>query len=186
MLQHPDLLETLRQAQRFGFFGGRPIEEAVDHSMSFVAALAGGLPAHGPRAVVDLGSGGGLPGLVVADAYRETSVVLVDRREKRTDFLQRAVSRLAFSHVTVIAGDVEAVCREVEAGKRPPFDAVTARGFGPPGMTLRCARRLMSSDGVVVISEPPSGNRWDATLLEELELTSELLGQVRVFRQLPG
>jgi 16S rRNA (guanine527-N7)-methyltransferase len=182
MPQHPDLLETLRQAQRFGFFGARPIEEAVEHSMSFVAALA----LERPDSIVDLGSGGGLPGLVIADACRDTSVLLVDRREKRTDFLQRAITRLGFDHVAVFAGDVDHLCRQVETGRRGPFAAVTARGFGPPDLTLRCARRLVGTEGVIVISEPPSGNRWDAALLDELGLTSELVGQVRVFRLAPA
>ncbi len=177
MPQHPDLLETLRQAQRFGFFGSRPMEEAVEHSQSFVAALAG----QHRSTVVDLGSGGGLPGLVVADAYRDTAVVLIDRREKRTDFLQRASSRLGFDHVSVIAGEVEGLCQMVESGDLAPFSAVTARGFGPPDATLRYARRLVSSQGIVVVSEPPTGNRWNDALLDELGLTSELAGQVRVF-----
>lgn len=178
MPQHPELLETLRQAQRFGFFGSRPIEEAVAHSQSFVEALAG----RELESVVDLGSGGGLPGLVIADAYRDTSVVLVDRREKRTDFLQRASARLGFDHVSVVAGDVERVCQQVESGARAPFSATTARGFGPPDATLRYARRLVPTQGVIVISEPPMGNRWDAVLLDDLGLTSTVLGHVRVFR----
>jgi 16S rRNA (guanine527-N7)-methyltransferase len=182
MPQHPDLLETLRQAQRFGFFGARPIEEAVAHSMSFVAALE----LERPASVVDLGSGGGLPGLVIADAFRETSVVLIDRREKRTDFLQRAIARLGFDHVSVITADVDLVCRRVEAGDRPAFAAVTARGFGPPDITLRCARRLVRADGAIVISEPPAGNRWDASLLDDVGVTGELMGQVRVFRRTSG
>ena len=180
MQPHPDLLETLRQAQRFGFFGARPMEEAVGHSASFVAALATSGPLD---SIIDLGSGGGLPGLVIADSYRDTPVVLTDRREKRTDFLERAVSRLGFQHVSVFAGDVEAICRRVESGGLAPFSAVTARGFGPPETTLRFARRLMSASGLVVISEPPTGNRWDDALLDDLELTSVLLGQVRFFQR---
>ncbi len=179
MPQHPDLLETLRQAQRFGFFGSRPMEEAIAHSAAFVGAFANTEP---PGSLIDLGSGGGLPGLVLADALPTTSIVLTDRREKRTDFLARAVSRLGFDHVTVFAGDVEVVCKQVAAGSRPPFAAVTARGFGPPEVTLRCARRLVSDVGVIVISEPPTGNRWDDTLLAELGLASELVGSVRRFQ----
>ena len=179
MPQHPDLLETLRQAQRFGFFGPRPMEEAIAHSAAFVEAFAGAEP---PESLIDLGSGGGLPGLVLADALRTTSILLTDRREKRTDFLSRAVARLAFDHVAVFSGDVEAICAQVAAGNRPAVAAVTARGFGPPAVTLRFARRLVSDAGVIVISEPPTGNRWDDALLAELGLTSELVGAVRRFQ----
>lgn len=181
MTQHPDLLETLRQAQRFGFFGARPIDEAVEHAAAFVAALADQSPL---TSVVDLGSGGGLPGLVIADAFRETPLVLTDRREKRTDFLSRAVSRLDFRHVTVVSGDVEALCRNVESSEQLAFSAVTARGFGPPEVTLRYARRLLAPGGMIVISEPPTGNRWDDRLLEDLGLASHQHGSVRVFREL--
>ncbi len=182
-MTHPELLETLRQAQRFGFFGPGSVEAAAEHAASYVAAI-GPLPP-GAR-IVDLGSGGGLPGLVVADAYRDAAVVLLDRREKRTDFLVRAVSRLEFGHVTVRCADVRVLIDEVVNGLTPPFDVVTARGFGPPEVTLRAAVALIGSAGRIVISEPPSGDRWPTDLLAELRLESSAVGPVRVFRHPPG
>ena len=87
--------------------------------MRSVSAFSAGGPSRKPRStltgssrrsarsatgtrLVDLGSGGGLPGLVLADAYPERAITLVDRREKRTDFLRRAVRRLGWEHVTVM------------------------------------------------------------------------------------
>lgn len=169
---HPRLIETLREAQRFGFFGDRDIAEAVEHARSFVDAI-GPLPP-GAR-LLDLGSGGGLPGLVVADAYPEATVVLLDRREKRTDFLARAVRRLDWSHVRVVVADARRWMPD--DGRR--FDVVTARGFGPPEFTLRTARRL--TDGVIVVSEPPGDDRWDPALLAELGLVARRVGAVRRF-----
>jgi 16S rRNA (guanine527-N7)-methyltransferase len=176
---HPELIETLRLAQRLGFFGAGPIEDAVAHAGSFVDAL-GELPAE--ARVIDLGSGGGLPGLVVADAFRAASIVLIDRRQKRTDFLARAVRRLGFEHVDVRCADVARAVEAVARGDEPPFDVVTARGFGPPEATLRTARALLVPTGRIVISEPPVGNRWDPALLDELELVGERHGAVRRFR----
>lgn len=176
--QHHDLLETLRQAQRFGFFGARPMEEAMEHSRSFVDAL---VRWGAPDTLVDLGSGGGLPGLVLATALPDTRIVLTDRREKRTDFLARAVSRLGYPNVSVVPGDVEALCRQVESGLLAPYGAVTARGFGPPEVTLRFAQRLVIPGGVIVVSEPPNGDRWDPSVLDELGLIAHPAGQVRVF-----
>ena len=172
------LLETLRDAQRFGFFGDRPVEEAAEHARGFVDALG---PLDPGRRVVDLGSGGGLPGLVLADAYPDCRITLIDRREKRTDFLRRAAMRLGYDHVEVIAGDVVALVDDVRAGVRPAFDAATARGFGPPSATLTLARGLIGSGGRIVISEPPAGDRWNVELLQQLDLTRVAVGHVSLF-----
>jgi len=174
------LLETLRDAQRFGFFGDRPIEEAAAHSMAFVEAIG---PLHTGARVVDLGSGGGLPGLVLAASYRDVAITLIDRRAKRTDFLRRAVKRLAFEHARVITDDVRRLVDAVAAGSSPPFDVVTARGFGPPDVTLQLAAGLIGPDGRIVISEPPTGDRWDSELLVALGLRRLPVGPVSVFRR---
>lgn len=177
------LLETLRLAQRLGFFGAAPMEDAIAHASAFVSAI--GRVAPGTR-IVDIGSGGGLPGLVVATALPEAEVVLIDRRQKRTDFLERAVRRLGLEHTTVRCADVERLADQVTAGAEPAFAVVTARGFGPPAITLRWATRLVARpDGVIVISEPPDRDRWDPELVAALGLTSERLGPVRRFHAAP-
>ena len=173
-----ETIETLRQAQRFGFLGARPVEQAAAHSLGFVNAI--GDLAAGAR-MIDIGSGGGLPGLVLADAFPSCRIVLVDRRQKRTDFLARAVSRLGLEQVTVQCDDVANIAAAVESGTERAFDVVTARGFGPPEVTLRLARRLIADHGVIVVSEPPTGERWDPALLTELCLVSEPVESVRRF-----
>lgn len=174
-----ETLEVLRESQRLGFLGARPVEQAAEHAAAFATAL--GPLADGAR-LIDLGSGGGLPGLVLADLLPRCSILLVDRRQKRTDFLQRAVRRLGHAHVRVREADVAGVAHEVEVGSEPPFDVVTARGFGPPEVTIRLARRLIADDdGTIVISEPPTGERWNKGVLTELGLESERVGPVRVF-----
>jgi 16S rRNA (guanine527-N7)-methyltransferase len=81
----------------------------------------------------------------------------------------------------VRAADVATVARDVDAGTEDPFDGVTARGFGPPETTLRLSRRLIAGTGTIVISEPPTGERWEQALLDELGLEAEKIGPVRVF-----
>ena len=72
---------------------------------------------------------------MLADLLPRCSIVLVDRRQKRTDFLQRAVRRLGHRRTCgCVKPTWPALRSEVEAGIEPPFDAVTARGFGPPEM----------------------------------------------------
>lgn len=172
--------DVLVDAQRIGALGPRPIDDAIDHARAFVDALPPDV-----RRIIDLGSGAGIPGLVVADALHEATVVLVDRRAKRTDALALAVAGLGWrERVSVICADVESLVRNpVHAGS---YDAVISRGFGPHETTLRLSAGLARSGGIVVISEPPAGepNRWSAALVKDLSLTGpERLGPVARFRR---
>ena len=145
------LAEALRTAQRLGAVGrGRAVEDVIAHARGFVAALEV-LPAG--CTVVDLGSGGGVPGLVIAVDRPDLHVLLVDRRRARVDLLQRLVHRLR------VAGGVDVRCADARrlTGERwwVPADAVVARGFGPLAVTLAVARPLLGAGGMVVVSEPP-------------------------------
>ena len=157
-----ELESILRRSQELGFLGERPVDEVIEHARGFVAALQH-LDA-GCR-IIDLGAGGGVPGLVIAHDRPDVRISLLDRRTKRTDFLEQVVRRLGWgARVEVVAMDI---ARFVTSGP-PPFDAVVARGFGPPELTLRWAAALVGPGGAIVISEPPSGDRWDPALLAEL------------------
>lgn len=146
------LHEALGDSQRLGLLGDRPIPEVIEHARGFVEALEGV-----DGAIVDLGAGGGVPGLVIAHDRPDLRVVLVDRRTKRTDVLSRLVRRLGWSErVEVMARDV----RSLAAADGDRFDAAVARGFGPPRTTLALAAALCRPGGLVVISEPPDGDRW--------------------------
>lgn len=149
-----DLTAALTLSQRLGFLGDRPIPEVIEHAGGFVDALD---DVRGR--VVDLGSGGGVPGLVIAQQRPDLALTLVDRRTKRTDFLDRMVHRYRLrDRVSVEACDTDSLIGR-EGGT---FDAAVARGFGPPMFTLETGVKLVRPGGVVVISEPPDGDRWDA------------------------
>lgn len=161
------LHEALGRSQRLGFLGDRPVSEAITHARAFVEAVDGVT-----GRVIDLGAGGGLPGLVIATDRPDLLLTLLDRRTKRTDFLSQMVRRLGVAdRVDVIADDAETALRAGLGG----FDAAVARGFGPPEFTLRIATRFVRPGGWIVISEPPTGDRWTedglAELVTELQLT---------------
>ena len=157
------LVDALLDAQRLGFLGSRPIPEVIAHARGFVRALE----AHdrAVESVLDLGSGGGVPGLVIAHDLPDVRLTLLDRRAKRTDALERLVRRLGWQdRITVACIDVAAFLPD------DLFHAVVARGFGPPEFTLRQAARFVRDGGPIVISEPPEADRWDDRLLAELGL----------------
>ena len=159
------LVDALLDAQRLGFLGSRPIPEVIEHARGFVRALRARENDRVIESILDLGSGGGVPGLIIAHDLPAVHLTLLDRRAKRTDALERLVRRLGWQdRITVACTDVTTFVPD------DPFDAVVARGFGPPEFTLAQAARLVRAGGPIVISEPPGVDRWDDQLLAELGL----------------
>lgn len=76
----------------------------------------------GPR-IADIGSGAGLPGLVIAIARPDYSIALIESRQRKCRFLRQAVIELGLANVTVAAVRIEQ-WRAPEA-----LDAVTCRGY---------------------------------------------------------
>ena len=158
---------VLERSRALGFLGPGAIAEQRRHAEAFTALL----PAE-PALAVDLGSGGGLPGLVLAAALPGTRWVLLDAMAKRTAFLHEMVQELGWQErVDVVTGRAEELARE----RRGTVDVVVARGFGPPAVTAECAAPLLRLGGALVVSEPPgsAGERWPADGLAALGLALE-------------
>ena len=162
------LSDALGDAQRIGMLGQEPLESVIDRSLGFVKSLP-----VGTLDLIDLGSGGGDPGLVIAVCCPEVSITLVDRRAKRTDLLSRLVGRLGLAdRVEVIESDVALLPRRYPGRD---WDVVTSRGFGSPGYTAAHAHGLLRTGGCLLVSEPPesNGDRWRIPEVESVGLVVE-------------
>ncbi|MBT5206717.1 MAG: hypothetical protein HOH21_04505 [Acidimicrobiaceae bacterium] len=121
---------------------------------------------------IDLGTGGGVPGLVLA-TLTANRWILVDRGDRRCTFLRWAVRELDIAdRVEVHAMDAVEVARGDLRGR---VGLVTARSFAAPGPTAECAAPLLAPEGVLVVSEPPGDkvealNRWVTEALGQLGL----------------
>ena len=73
----------------------------------------------------DVGSGAGIPGLVLAAADPDQNLVLIERRQGRCDFLRREVAALELDRVQVLESDVRELVLE-------PFDVVLAKAVANP------------------------------------------------------
>lgn len=163
----PALLAALSTIRDRGPIGEASLEVAIAHADQYVNVI----PADA-RELVDLGSGGGLPGLVIAVRRPDLQVTLVERRATRADLLLRAVGALELSgRVAVVAADVSTV-----AAARPhSFDVVTARSFAAPRITARWAGELLRSGGRLIVSEPPVDDpaRWATSVVDAAGLVDE-------------
>lgn len=180
-----ELRRVLHGIRERGGIGTIDLDDAIEHADRYVALLP-----HSPGRLADLGSGGGLPGLVIAVRRPDLAVVLVERRLTRADLLRRAVSALRLAdRVTVHADDVRRLA-EMESGA---FDVVTARSFAAPLVTAEWAGRLLRSGGVLLVSEPPgegldlgaSSKRWPSDVLARhgLEPGDVVAGIRRIHRR---
>jgi len=171
------LVDALELSRQHGMLGRRPVPEVIAQAERFLPVVADvGRAAtvvddrmatvidDRMATVVDLGSGGGVPGLVVAVRRPDLRLVLVDRRATRTDHLRRLVRRLDLGdRVEVVTADAAALPRLLTA----PVAAVIARGFGAPAEFLRRATAIVPVGGVLAVTEPPRPDprRWPPELL---------------------
>ena len=161
----------LEEARGLGFLGPGPVAGQLDHAGGFAAVVRELFGAGGPGVAGDLGSGGGVPGLVLAMTFPSCHWILVESMVRRAAFLRSAVAELRLGEcVTVVEERAEVVGRSV--GYRGRLDLVVARGFGPPAAAAECAAPLLRVGGHAVVSEPPGGDpgRWPAGDLAQLGL----------------
>ena len=120
---------------------------------------------------VDLGTGGGLPGLVLS-ILTNCQWIFVDRGKRRCQFLKWAVNELnLMEKVTVIEEDAANFGHSIYRNK---IKLVTARGFASPAITAECSAPLLMLGGYLVVSEPPNNeNRWPSSGLDQLGLKKD-------------
>jgi 16S rRNA (guanine527-N7)-methyltransferase len=168
-----ELVAVLEDAQGRGFLGPGPVRRQLQHAQDLAAVLDGVL---GPftGTYLDLGSGGGLPGLALGGIWPEAHGALLDAQRRRCTFLQQAVDRLGLTpRIGVVCGRAESLARHPEL--RANFDLVVARAFGAPPVTAECAAGFLRAGGRLVVSEPPEGEegevasaRWSEEGLAQL------------------
>ena len=159
----------LEDARRRGFLGPEPVQHHLEHSRDLAHAIGGFA-----GTFLDLGSGGGVPGLVLAFTWPDASAVLLDSQQRRCSFLEEAVESLGIEgRVQVACGRAEDLARMPEL--RGTVDLVVARSFGRPAVAAECAVGFLRSGGSLVVTEPPEGTsdlvaRWPSDGLRTLGL----------------
>jgi 16S rRNA (guanine527-N7)-methyltransferase len=145
-----------------GLIGPRERDRLWDRHILNCAALAPLIP---PAAAVgDIGSGAGLPGIVIALLRTDVSMDLVEPLLRRTVFLQEAVDALGLAQTRVVRARAEDLAGQCS------YDVVTARAVAPLPKLLSVVLPLLRPGGQLLALK-------GATAQEELTAAAEQLGR---------
>jgi 16S rRNA (guanine527-N7)-methyltransferase len=115
-----------------------PMQMVTHHLLDSLAAV----PAFaGARNVLDVGAGGGLPGIVLAISRPDMKVSMIDTVHKKTAFLKQVKAELELSNVTVHTMKVQ----ELEVSDK--FDVITSRAFADLTDFLNWSGHLLAEGG---------------------------------------
>jgi 16S rRNA (guanine527-N7)-methyltransferase len=133
-----------------------PTEVARLHMLDAVAALPL-IDAVAPARALDLGSGGGVPGILLALARRGVAWTLVDSVRKKADAMSMFVAALRLSDVEVVAERAEILGRD--PAHRERYDLITARACAALPVLAEYALPLLRVGGVLLA--------WKGALADE-------------------
>ena len=114
-----------------------PMQMVTHHLLDSLAAVSA---FEGAKNVLDVGAGGGLPGIVLAIAQPDMQVSLIDTVHKKTAFLTQVKAELGLKNVTVYTMKVQ----DLKAG---PFDVITSRAFADLSDFVNWSGHLLEEGG---------------------------------------
>jgi 16S rRNA (guanine527-N7)-methyltransferase len=119
---------------------GQTLTHHLLDSLAIVPTLAARAHGEAPLRILDVGAGGGLPGIPLAIALPAAYVTLVDKVEKKAAFLRQVKLELRLPNVDVVHARVEQL-------HGPPFDVILARAFATLLELVRLSRPLVARGG---------------------------------------
>jgi len=125
-----------------GLLGPREVPRLWTRHVLNCAAVADLVPR--PSALIDLGSGAGLPGIVLALLLPDVQVTLLERMERRSLFLDECVQELGLRNAQVYRATAEEVAGKLAA------DVVTARAVAPLDRLAGLAAGLVRPGGLIL------------------------------------
>jgi 16S rRNA (guanine527-N7)-methyltransferase len=115
-----------------------PVQMMTLHLLDSLAAV----PAFvGAKNVLDVGAGGGLPGIVLAITRPDMKVSMIDTVHKKTAFLTQVKVELGLANVTVYTKKVQ------DLQVKTPFDVITSRAFADLSDFIEWSEHLLAEDG---------------------------------------
>lgn len=123
-----------------------PRQMLIQHILDSLSILPH-LPTRADATVLDVGSGGGLPGVVLAIVRPDWQVTLNDIVQKKSAFQSQAKAELGLTNLSVVTGRVESLRPGVEVPKK--FDLIVSRAFAELADFVTLARHLVADGGAI-------------------------------------
>ena len=140
-----DYLDLLLKWNRvYNLTAIRDRETMQTHHINDALAVLEYLPIERDLRLLDVGSGGGIPGIPIAIARPDWHVTLVDSNQKKVAFLTQAAIELRLPNVRALATRIE----DLQSDR--PFDIVITRAFSDVATFGRLASPHVASDGMLV------------------------------------
>jgi 16S rRNA (guanine527-N7)-methyltransferase len=131
--------------------------------------------------LIDLGTGAGLPGVVLKIARPDIDVTLVDATNKKVQFVQTVITELGLKGARTVHGRAEDLGQHPDYRER--FDVVTARGVATLPTLVELTLPLLEVGGVCLL---PKGADLDVELGEGQRAAKLLGGRIESAELLPG
>jgi len=145
----------LEHNQRFNLTGIRDPHQAWHrHVIDSLTLLPGLNDLDDHAAVVDVGTGGGLPGIPLAIARPDIKMSLLDATAKKLRFLELVIEDLALQRCSVIEGRAETIGQDSRFRER--FDLAVSRAVGPMAQLLEYVLPLVRVGGWALAMKGPS------------------------------
>ena len=146
-----------------------PMQMVTHHLLDSLAAVPAFASAHN---VLDVGAGGGLPGIVLAICRPDMKLAMIDTVHKKTAFLTQVKAELGLSNVTVYTMKVQ------DLAVRDKFDVITSRAFADLSDFVNWSGHLLAEGGrfIALKGTAPSEERervpqeWRVSSLEPLQV----------------
>ncbi len=156
-------------------------EELIIRSMRLLASAPGGFISTAgwfdDRRVLDVGAGGGIPGIVLKIAYPDMRLSLLDSSGKKCAFLERVVAELSFTDVEVVNARAEEAAHLPRY--REQFDLVVSRGVAELPELAELTLPFAMIGGTVISAKGVSGERE----IDESEWAASELGAAPAIHQ---
>lgn len=140
LLDYLDLLQKWNKA--YNLTAVRERSSMLTQHLLDSLAIVPHLP---PGDLLDVGSGGGLPGIPLAILQPERSITLIDTVGKKVAFLKQAAMTLGLKNINAVSGRIENWTPP--AAQAGGFALISARAYATVGTLVRQTRRLLAEKG---------------------------------------